>query len=425
MSAASATGTAGAYGLPYMTGSPTELTATPQQLWNAQGKFIGIRRRTKCDRGRIDRRPIFRTTGLGTTGLSAISEDYGSSGKSSGTVTHQALPAFSQPFCGRPSFRGYSPSYSTQQNTTGVGATVEPSTWSYGSPSNDTLATQYAAPSRRQPVVNSPSTPAQHQLTATASLSTSKYAFFVSGVFFSLYSSSRVFSPLSNRAFVSPHFSSFRPLSPLLSFLPFPSFLPRFLTRHLPSARSRTRCSNDSARTNDTASNGIYVYAYRRLVGRPCRSQDGKVSRYGCPWTSFQKNDKSSWMTTIREEREGTATRTSCVVLQALVNYEKRIRSDPFVPLAAYRFVERTSRGKGGREIERGHSTSTRVVTNFFDRTATSVGRNQVPALEKRISRYSFSRLPTSPPFPPFLSCFLPFFPLPPPPPLLPSFIVP
>ncbi|XP_050600491.1 hornerin-like isoform X2 [Bombus affinis] len=145
MAAASATGTAGAYGLPYMTGSPTELTATPQQLWNAQG--------------------------LGTTGLSTISEDYGSSGKSSGTVTHQALPAFSQPFCGRPSFRGYSPSYSTQQNTTGVGATVEPSTWSYGSPSNDTLATQYAAPSRRQPVVNSPSTPAQHQLTATASLS--------------------------------------------------------------------------------------------------------------------------------------------------------------------------------------------------------------------------------------------------------------
>ncbi|XP_033193486.2 uncharacterized protein LOC117158556 isoform X3 [Bombus vancouverensis nearcticus] len=146
MAAASATGTAGAYGLPYMTGNPTELTATPQQLWNAQG--------------------------LGTTGLSAISEDYGSSGKSSGTVTHQALPAFSQPFCGRPSFRGYSPSYSTQQNTTGVGATVEPSTWSYGSPSNDTLATQYAAPSRRQPVVNSPSTPAQHQLTTTASLST-------------------------------------------------------------------------------------------------------------------------------------------------------------------------------------------------------------------------------------------------------------
>lgn len=95
---------------------------------------------------------------------------------------------------------------------------MEPSTWSYGSPSNDTLATQYAAPSRRQPVVNSPSTPAQHQLTATASLSTSKYASFVSCVFFSLYSSSGVFSSLWNRAFVSPRFSSFRPLFPLLSF---------------------------------------------------------------------------------------------------------------------------------------------------------------------------------------------------------------
>lgn len=192
-------------------------------------------------------------------------------------MTHQALPAFSQPFCGRPSFRGYSPSYSTQQNTTGVGATVEPSTWSYGSPSNDTLATQYAAPSRRQPVVNSPSTPAQHQLTATASLSTSKYASFVSCVFFSLYSSSGVFSSLWNRAFVSPRFFFLSPPfpSPLFS-LPFPSFL-RFLTRrHLPSARSRTRCSNDSARTNGSTSSGIYVYAYRRLAGRPCRSKDEK-----------------------------------------------------------------------------------------------------------------------------------------------------
>lgn len=38
MTAASAAGTGGTYGLPYMTGSPTELTASPQQLWNAQGK---------------------------------------------------------------------------------------------------------------------------------------------------------------------------------------------------------------------------------------------------------------------------------------------------------------------------------------------------------------------------------------------------
>lgn len=417
MAAASATGTAGAYGLPYMTGSPTELTATPQQLWNAQGKFIGIRRRTKSERARIDRRPIFRTTGLGTTGLSAISEDYGSSGKSSATVTHQALPAFSQPFCGRPSFRGYSPSYSTQQNTTAVGATVEPSTWSYGSPSNDTLATQYAAPSRRQPVVNSPSTPAQHQLTATASLSTSKYASSVSCVFFSLYSSSRVFSPLCNRAFVfSPPFlpfSSFRPLFPLLFFLPFPSFLP-FLTRHLPSARSRTRCSNDSARTNVSASNGIYDYAYRRLAGRPCRSKDEKVSRYGCPWTSFEKTINR----VVDDDDQGGARRNSDThQLRRVAGSRKLREKDSIGPVRSPRclLIRRTNveRQRDERSSE-GHSTSTRVVTNFFDRTATSVGRDRVPALEKRISRYSFSRFPTSPPFPSFLSCFLPFFPLPP-----------
>ena len=127
--------------------------------------------------------PIFRTTGLGTS-LAVISEDYGGSGKSSGTVTHQTLPGFSQPFCGRPSFRGYSPSYPTQQSGAGVGATtVEPSSWSYGSPSNDTLATQYAAPSRRQPV-NPSSTPTQHQLTATASLTASKSFLFFSFLFF-------------------------------------------------------------------------------------------------------------------------------------------------------------------------------------------------------------------------------------------------
>lgn len=40
MAAANAAGTGGTYGLAYMTGSPTELTASPQQLWNAQGKFV-------------------------------------------------------------------------------------------------------------------------------------------------------------------------------------------------------------------------------------------------------------------------------------------------------------------------------------------------------------------------------------------------
>lgn len=335
MAAASATGTAGAYGLPYMTGSPTELTATPQQLWNAQGKFVGVLRRKKKQARTIDRRPIFRTIGLGTTGLSTISEDYGSSGKSSGTVTHQALPAFSQPFCGRPSFRGYSPSYSTQQNTTGVGATVEPSTWSYGSPSNDTLATQYAAPSRRQPVVNSPSTPAQHQLTATASLSASKYASSIFCVFSFLYSSFAYFlSPLESRFRLTP-FSSFRPLSPLLLFsLSLRSFYSLRATTCQASVRehaARTIPREQTARRQT-------VFTFTRIVDslavRLARKTKSVALRL--PVDEFRKNDKSSWMTTIREEREGTTTRTSCIVLQALVNYEKRIRSDPFVPLAAY-----------------------------------------------------------------------------------------
>lgn len=150
-------------------------------------------------------------TGLGT-GLPAISEDYGASSKSTGTMTHQALPGFSQPFCGRASFRGYSPSYPTQQSNAGVGAgTVEPSSWNYGSPSNDTLATQYAAPSRRQPV-NPPSTPAQHQLTATASLSASKYIYFIFIHSLFSYFFSCILPPLRLRFYSS-------------CFLPFP-FLP-------------------------------------------------------------------------------------------------------------------------------------------------------------------------------------------------------
>lgn len=164
------------------------------------------------------------TAGLGT-GLPAISEDYGAGSKSTGTVTHQALPGFSQPFCGRASFRGYSPSYPTQQSNAGVGAgTVEPSSWNYGSPSNDTLATQYAAPSRRQPV-NPPSTPAQHQLTATASLSASKYIY----IYFYIYCINSLFFYFFSRT------SPFK-IAPLFLFLflffassLFPSFLPSFL----------------------------------------------------------------------------------------------------------------------------------------------------------------------------------------------------
>lgn len=89
-------------------------------------------------------------------------------------MPHQALPGFSQPFCGRPSFRGYSPSYSSPQSGTGVGAPVDGAAWSYAPTSDDPLPTPYAMPSRR-PTVNPPPTPTQHQLTATASLNTSKY----------------------------------------------------------------------------------------------------------------------------------------------------------------------------------------------------------------------------------------------------------
>ncbi|XP_014300783.1 box A-binding factor isoform X2 [Microplitis demolitor] len=136
-------GGAGAgYTLPYMN-SPTDLAGSPQQLWTSSS--------------------------LGTS-LPPISDDYGS--KSSATVTHQSLPAFSQPFGGRPSFRGYSPPYTSQQTSGGSGAnaTGDPNTWSYPSSAADSLTSQYgsvAAPSRRQ-TSNSTS---HSQLSAAASLS--------------------------------------------------------------------------------------------------------------------------------------------------------------------------------------------------------------------------------------------------------------
>lgn len=102
-----------------------------------------------------------------------ISEDYGSS-KSSGTVSHQSLPAFSQPFGSRSSFRGYSPPFSSsQQNTTGTvtGAAVETASWTYATPTSDPMTTQYATPSRRQ-TVNPVSAPTQ--LSAAASLTASE-----------------------------------------------------------------------------------------------------------------------------------------------------------------------------------------------------------------------------------------------------------
>jgi len=109
---------------------------------------------------------------LTVTGLSGISipEDYGN--KSSGTVSHQSLPAFSQPFGARSSFRGYSPPYSSsQQNTTAAVSAVEATSWTYASPTTDALTTQYGTPSRRQ-TVNSATAPTQ--ISAAASLTASK-----------------------------------------------------------------------------------------------------------------------------------------------------------------------------------------------------------------------------------------------------------
>ncbi|CAL1681874.1 unnamed protein product [Lasius platythorax] len=132
------TGTGGTYALPYMTSSPTELASSPQ-LWNTQGLSTGL----------------------------PMSEDYGSS-KSSGTVSHQSLPAFSQPFGARTSYR-YSPPYATsQQNVTvTAGAAVEAASWTYASPTSDPLTTQYSTFPKRQ-TVNSVTAPTQ--LSAAASL---------------------------------------------------------------------------------------------------------------------------------------------------------------------------------------------------------------------------------------------------------------
>lgn len=116
----------------------------------------------------------FSSTGL-SSGLS-IAEDYGSS-KSSGTVSHQSLPAFSQPFGAR-SYR-YSPPYATsQQNTTGTaGAVVDATSWTYASPTSDPLTTQYGSFPKRQ-TVNSGTAPTQ--LSAAASLTASESILFFS-----------------------------------------------------------------------------------------------------------------------------------------------------------------------------------------------------------------------------------------------------
>ncbi|XP_063978767.1 box A-binding factor-like isoform X2 [Diachasmimorpha longicaudata] len=139
----SGTGGTGGYALPYMSASAAELAGSPQQLWSTQG--------------------------LGG-GLPSLAEEYGNS-KTTPTATHQTLPAFSQPFGSRPSFRGYS-SYSSPQTTAGTGTTTaSEASWPYPTPSSDSLSASYgsvATPARRQPT----NTPNSHsQLSAAASLS--------------------------------------------------------------------------------------------------------------------------------------------------------------------------------------------------------------------------------------------------------------
>ncbi|XP_011296858.1 box A-binding factor isoform X2 [Fopius arisanus] len=135
------TGGTGNYTLPYMSATSAELAGSPQ-LWGSSG--------------------------LGST-LSALPEEYGS--KSTPTATHQTLPAFSQPFGSRPSFRGYS-SYSSPQPTGVTGTTTATdASWPYPSPGNDALTGSYgsvATPARRQTTNTSNPHP---QLSAAASLS--------------------------------------------------------------------------------------------------------------------------------------------------------------------------------------------------------------------------------------------------------------
>lgn len=92
-------------------------------------------------------------------------------------MTHQSLPAFSQPFGGARSFRGYSsPPYASQQASAGSGASSgDPSTWSYPVSAADSLTTQYgsvATPSRRQTSNPVP-------MSAAASLSASESPLFI------------------------------------------------------------------------------------------------------------------------------------------------------------------------------------------------------------------------------------------------------
>lgn len=176
----------GTYGLPYMTGSPTELTTSTQQLWTSQGKFRFFDEsyetfypsflfRDVAQHSKINYFlffAIFLNAGLGG-GLPPLTEDYGNT-KSLPNVT-QALPAFSQPFGRSTGFRNYSPPYSSQQSGAGTPGNpgADATSWSYPSQVSEALSSApytVVVPSRR-PTSNSAS---QHQISAAASLSARK-----------------------------------------------------------------------------------------------------------------------------------------------------------------------------------------------------------------------------------------------------------
>lgn len=128
------------------------------------------------------------STVTGLTGGLSLTEDYGSS-KATATVSHQTLPAFSQPFGGRSSFRGYSPPYSIPQSSTAStssGAAIDATSWTYASPTSDSLTTQYGTPSSRRQSVNPVSAaPAQHQQISAAASLTASECYFI--LLFSLF----------------------------------------------------------------------------------------------------------------------------------------------------------------------------------------------------------------------------------------------
>ena len=105
-------------------------------------------------------------SGLNGT-LPPLTEEYDST-KSLSTINHQTLPAFSQPFGSRSSFRNYSPPYPSQQTAPLTGNVANDTVpWSY-----NTSSILYSSPPAQRIQSNGPT---QHRMSAAASLTASKY----------------------------------------------------------------------------------------------------------------------------------------------------------------------------------------------------------------------------------------------------------